>query len=341
MPRRHVDLVITDPKPPVGSYDEMEVRRLSDFVMKLHDIPEGVFVLSGLSRVWKSHTYDLIWVSWRFPFYSAPAAVGSAISEPTPDELTITVPDTKVLAKVEKSKKQKAFNFGTTLSQVGKPTRSASKLPFGGNHGEKNSTPSTTEGLIRKGFLDFEDSLLHLPGSQPMLKSSYKAEASVIISIPPLVGGVADVVVEIKGTGWSISITFWFSVGLQTTDDLSRSRLGFIEKIGVKDKQENDEIKIKPDKNEKHGRARQCKILVTIKKAEKQRKYKFKGPNMQTLEVVLIQVKDKGWNCNYDKDEPKGPFLPSQQGLSMKVPVNHMDQKCKYQIVLTPTPVTV
>nr|GEX72412.1 DNA-directed DNA polymerase [Tanacetum cinerariifolium] len=43
--------------------------------------------------------------------------------------------------------------------------------------------------------------LLHLAGSQPMLKSSYKAEAGVIISIPPLVGGVADVVVEIKGTG--------------------------------------------------------------------------------------------------------------------------------------------
>nr|GFA39682.1 hypothetical protein [Tanacetum cinerariifolium] len=42
--------------------------------------------------------------------------------------------------------------------------------------------------------------LLHLAGSQPMLKSSYKAEAGVIISIPPLVGGVADVVVEIKDT---------------------------------------------------------------------------------------------------------------------------------------------
>nr|GEZ96582.1 hypothetical protein [Tanacetum cinerariifolium] len=36
--------------------------------------------------------------------------------------------------------------------------------------------------------------LVHLAGSQPMLKSSYKAKASVIISIPPLVGGVADVV---------------------------------------------------------------------------------------------------------------------------------------------------
>nr|GEV31535.1 hypothetical protein [Tanacetum cinerariifolium] len=42
--------------------------------------------------------------------------------------------------------------------------------------------------------------LLYLVGSQPMLKSSYNAEDGVIISIPPLVGGVADVVVEIKGT---------------------------------------------------------------------------------------------------------------------------------------------
>nr|GEV43912.1 reverse transcriptase domain-containing protein [Tanacetum cinerariifolium] len=33
--------------------------------------------------------------------------------------------------------------------------------------------------------------------------------------------------------GWSIPITFQFSVGLQTPDDLSRSRLGFIEKMGV------------------------------------------------------------------------------------------------------------
>nr|GEW05371.1 reverse transcriptase domain-containing protein [Tanacetum cinerariifolium] len=51
---------------------------------------------------------------------------------------------------------------------------------------------------------DLSHRLFHLAGSQPMLKSSYKAEDGVIISIPPLVGGVADVVVEIKGTGDSI-----------------------------------------------------------------------------------------------------------------------------------------
>nr|GFA20572.1 reverse transcriptase domain-containing protein [Tanacetum cinerariifolium] len=53
----------------------------------------------------------------------------------------------------------------------------------------KSSFPQLQLGII----------LLHLAGSQPMLKSSYKAKASVIISIPPLIGGVADVVVEIKG----------------------------------------------------------------------------------------------------------------------------------------------
>nr|GEV38845.1 hypothetical protein [Tanacetum cinerariifolium] len=55
----------------------------------------------------------------------------------------------------------------------------------------KSSFPQLQLGII----------LLHLAGSQPMLKSSYKVEAGVIISIPSLVGGVADVVVEIKGTG--------------------------------------------------------------------------------------------------------------------------------------------
>nr|GEW07844.1 reverse transcriptase domain-containing protein [Tanacetum cinerariifolium] len=52
-----------------------------------------------------------------------------------------------------------------------------------------------------KALKDDPTPLLHLSGSQPMLKSSYKAEDGVIISIPLLIRGVADVVVEIKGTG--------------------------------------------------------------------------------------------------------------------------------------------
>nr|GEY26143.1 putative ribonuclease H-like domain-containing protein [Tanacetum cinerariifolium] len=73
--------------------------------------------------------------------------------------------------------------------------------------------------------------------SQPMLKSSYKAYAGVIISILPLVRGVADVVVEIKGT------------------EIRFRRLEYFDYIPVlcevKDKQEKDKIKSKPGKNEK------------------------------------------------------------------------------------------
>nr|GEV43435.1 hypothetical protein [Tanacetum cinerariifolium] len=55
--------------------------------------------------------------------------------------------------------------------------------------------------------------------------------------------------------------------------------------LNVKDKQEKDKIGTKPDKNEKRGKARQCQIPVTINKAEKRRKYKFKGPKMETLKL--------------------------------------------------------
>ncbi|GKE60018.1 hypothetical protein Tco_1510385, partial [Tanacetum coccineum] len=57
---RHPDSVITDLKPPVGSYDQSEVRWLSAFLVKLRDMPKGVLVLSGLSQVWKSRTRDPI-----------------------------------------------------------------------------------------------------------------------------------------------------------------------------------------------------------------------------------------------------------------------------------------
>nr|GEV86495.1 hypothetical protein [Tanacetum cinerariifolium] len=66
------------------------------------------------------------------------------------------------------------------------------------------------------------------------LKFSMKdmGEANVILGIvPPAFPFEANPL--LSHIGWSISITFRFSVGLQTSDDLSRSRLGFIEKMGV------------------------------------------------------------------------------------------------------------
>ncbi|GKD59727.1 hypothetical protein Tco_1297236 [Tanacetum coccineum] len=55
---RHPDSAINDPKPPAGSFNMENVRRLSAHVVKLRDMLEGVLVLSRLSRVWKSKTCD-------------------------------------------------------------------------------------------------------------------------------------------------------------------------------------------------------------------------------------------------------------------------------------------
>ncbi|GKG15816.1 hypothetical protein Tco_0358139, partial [Tanacetum coccineum] len=48
---RHPDAAIDDPKPAAGSFSMADVRRLSAHVIKLRDMPEGVLVLSGSSRV--------------------------------------------------------------------------------------------------------------------------------------------------------------------------------------------------------------------------------------------------------------------------------------------------
>ncbi|GKG28295.1 hypothetical protein Tco_0406622, partial [Tanacetum coccineum] len=40
MPCRHADLVITDLKPLFGSYNALEVRKLSAFILKLRDMPK-------------------------------------------------------------------------------------------------------------------------------------------------------------------------------------------------------------------------------------------------------------------------------------------------------------
>nr|GEY14776.1 hypothetical protein [Tanacetum cinerariifolium] len=57
---RHPSAAIDDPRPVVGSYNMADVRLLSAHVIRLRDMPEGVLVLSGLSRVWKSHVCDLV-----------------------------------------------------------------------------------------------------------------------------------------------------------------------------------------------------------------------------------------------------------------------------------------
>nr|GEZ35341.1 hypothetical protein [Tanacetum cinerariifolium] len=74
----------------------------------------------------------------------------------------------------------------------------------------------------------------------------------------------------------------------------------------VKEKQEKDKIGTKPDKNEKCGKAWRCQKPITVKKAEKRRKYKFKGPNMKILEVVFIQEQRQGLILQFTQSSTSG-----------------------------------
>ena len=57
MPWRHPDSCVTDGVPTSG-FSQAEVDKLKANIVRLRDIPEGVLVLSGLSRVWPNPTCD-------------------------------------------------------------------------------------------------------------------------------------------------------------------------------------------------------------------------------------------------------------------------------------------
>ncbi|GJX21068.1 hypothetical protein Tco_0223745 [Tanacetum coccineum] len=149
---RHPSAAIDDPRPAVGSFNMADVRRLSAYVIKLRDMPEGVLVLSGLSRL------------WRLPFYyTHPTAVNDVILDPTPEDLAVGTPSAKIFAKAEASQKQKASTSGATSSHVAKhasddddddacveislvtPIRSTAVIPSSGKQGGSSVAP-TAEG---------------------------------------------------------------------------------------------------------------------------------------------------------------------------------------------------
>ncbi|GJV01047.1 hypothetical protein Tco_1334616 [Tanacetum coccineum] len=163
---RHPDVAIDDPRSVAGSFNMADVRRLSAHVIKLRYMPEGVLVLSGLSRVWKSRVCDsvlrgadgnvigihdfLYHPEWtgaevqeephldvrstlqRLPFYCTPlAAADAVIPDPSLEDLAAGTPSSKIVAKAEASHKRKASTSGPASSHVAKRTRSALAQSFG------------------------------------------------------------------------------------------------------------------------------------------------------------------------------------------------------------------
>nr|GEV90538.1 hypothetical protein [Tanacetum cinerariifolium] len=116
---RHPDAAIDDPRPAAGSFYMAYVSSLSAHVIKLTDMPEGVLVLSRLSRVWKSRICDSV-------LQGADGNADAVILDPTPEDLAVGTPSSKILAKAEASQKRKASIMSTLFQRSGVPDRASS-----------------------------------------------------------------------------------------------------------------------------------------------------------------------------------------------------------------------
>ncbi|GKA51613.1 hypothetical protein Tco_0744809 [Tanacetum coccineum] len=136
---RHPNVAINDPRPATGSFNMADVCRLSAHVIKLRDIPEGVLVLSGLSRFWKNRFCDPMLqgadgnAMGIHDFLCIPEWTGvEVLEEPHLDDLAAGTPSSKILAKAEASQKRKVSTSGAASSHVAKRTRSALAQSSGG-----------------------------------------------------------------------------------------------------------------------------------------------------------------------------------------------------------------
>nr|GEX72836.1 retrovirus-related Pol polyprotein from transposon TNT 1-94 [Tanacetum cinerariifolium] len=85
----------------------------------------------------------------------------------------------------------------------------------------------------------------------------------------------------------------------------------------VKEYQEKDKIRSKPDKNRKCGEARKSLKQLQWIEQEKLNKMQKKGPEMQThaksIKALKEEIKEEGQKCNFVKVTSGGPILPKCQ----------------------------
>ncbi|GJU21752.1 hypothetical protein Tco_1155094 [Tanacetum coccineum] len=168
MPWMHPNLVITDLEPPVGSYNQSDVRRLSAFVLKLRDIHEGVLVLSVMgiydflcfpewtgSEVQEELHHDVRPTLQKLPFYyTPPAAADVVVLDPTPDDLAATTLSTKVLFDDDNDDEESDYGHNACVEiPLVTPICSSATIPLGGNQ-SRGSIPSATEGSRGKAVMD-------------------------------------------------------------------------------------------------------------------------------------------------------------------------------------------
>nr|GFA43008.1 copia protein [Tanacetum cinerariifolium] len=93
----------------------------------------------------------------------------------------------------------------------------------------------------------------------------------------------------------------------------------------VKETQEKDKIRSKPEKKGKRGEAKKNQKQLQSVEEEKLKKMQKEGPELQIIQALFKKFKYKGCFCNLMKDECKGLILPSMIGSLMYVTSSRPD----------------
>ncbi|GKA14237.1 hypothetical protein Tco_0693883 [Tanacetum coccineum] len=168
MPWRHPDSCITDKVP--TSFNQDHVDRLKAHIVKLCDIPEGVLVRSGLSRVWRNlmcdpvlrrsnntvmsihdflcmpslekatvreepHELGISILGRVVDRTTPPAPMGTAIPHASPEEIAVTRPDPNVVAKADHAAKRKTSTGPEISTNTTKRTRLSQRVSGEGSSG--------------------------------------------------------------------------------------------------------------------------------------------------------------------------------------------------------------
>ncbi|GJV76384.1 hypothetical protein Tco_1507968 [Tanacetum coccineum] len=168
MPWRHPDSCITDKIP--TDFNQDHVDRLKAHIVKLRNIPEGVLVQSGLSRVWRNPMCDPVLrrsdntVMSIHDFLcmpslekaivreephelgtsilgrvadrtTPPAPASTAIPRASPEEIAVTQPDPSVLTKADHAAKRKTSTGPEISINTTKRTRLSQRVSRAGSSG--------------------------------------------------------------------------------------------------------------------------------------------------------------------------------------------------------------
>ncbi|GKE60916.1 hypothetical protein Tco_1511283 [Tanacetum coccineum] len=129
----------TIPHPYYGvpsDFNQDYVDRLKAYIVKLHDIPDGVLVRSGVTMREEPHGLDTSILDRVADHTTSPAPTGTAIPYVTLEKIVVTRPDRKVVTKADNAAKRKASTGPKISTNATNKTRSSKKGSGAGSSGQ-------------------------------------------------------------------------------------------------------------------------------------------------------------------------------------------------------------